>query len=176
MPFVVSLASLIAGGMMAGNSGNVVPAVLPTLALAAVIGLVNGLIVARLNVHGFIATLGMGLIISGYLATNYKGSSARRPWRSASSAPPASARSRSPRSSCWCAALPVLMLHRTRLGHHLYAVGGDTEVARISGIRMEVPVITAHVLCSVLAAMAGLLLASRLGVGSPPSAPRATTT
>ena len=38
------------------------------------IGLANGLIVSLLHVHGFIATLGTGLIISGYLATNYQGS------------------------------------------------------------------------------------------------------
>ena len=66
-----------------------------------------------------------------------------------------------------CAALAMLLLHRTRVGHHLYAVGGDITVARTSGIRVDVPVITAHVICSVLAGMAGLLLASRLGVGSP---------
>ena len=50
-----------------------------TLAVAAVIGLANGLLVSLLNVHGFIATLGMGLIISGYLATNYQGSHGSAP-------------------------------------------------------------------------------------------------
>jgi ribose transport system permease protein len=61
----------------------------------------------------------------------------------------------------------MLLLHRTWMGHHLYAVGGDISVARTSGIRIDAPVITAHVICSLLAGMAGLLLASRLGVGSP---------
>ena len=61
----------------------------------------------------------------------------------------------------------MLLLHRTRVGHHIYAVGGDRNVARMSGIHTPTPVITAHVICSVLAGMAGLLLASRLGVGSP---------
>ena len=59
------------------------------------------------------------------------------------------------------------MLRRTRLGHHLYAVGGNAEVARLSGLRTSVPIIAAHVLCSVLAAVAGLLLLARLSVGSP---------
>ncbi len=79
VPYVTSLASLIAAGVMANNPGNVLPGVLLTLGAAAVIGLANGLIVARLNVHGFIATLGMGLIISGYLATNFKGSFGQTP-------------------------------------------------------------------------------------------------
>jgi len=66
-----------------------------------------------------------------------------------------------------CALLAVVLLRRTRVGHHLYAVGGDAEVARLSGIHTSVPVITAHVLCSMLAATAGLLLLARLSVGSP---------
>jgi ribose transport system permease protein len=65
------------------------------------------------------------------------------------------------------AALAILMLRRTRLGHHLYAVGGNRDVARMSGLRTSVPVIAAHVLCSVLSGLAGLLLLARLGVGSP---------
>ena len=40
-------------------------------------------------------------------------------------------------------------------------------MARLSGVRTRPPLIVAHVLCSVFAGLAGLLLASRLGVGSP---------
>ena len=168
VPYVTSLASLIAAGVMANNPNNVLSGVLLTLGTAAVIGLANGLIVARLNVHGFIATLGVGLIISGYLATNFKGSFGQTPLAfrlvGATGIGPV------PISTIImlaCAGLAGLLLHRTRVGHHLYAVGGDIAVARTSGIRVDVPVITAHVICSVLAGMAGLLLASRLGVGSP---------
>jgi ribose transport system permease protein len=66
-----------------------------------------------------------------------------------------------------CALAAILLLRRTRLGHHLYAVGGNESVARMSGIRTWVPVVSAHVLCSVLTGLAGLLLLARLGVGSP---------
>ena len=65
------------------------------------------------------------------------------------------------------AVLVWFMLDRTRTGAHLYAVGGDPEIARLSGVRTRPPLVTAHVLCSVFAGLAGLLLASRLGVGSP---------
>jgi ribose transport system permease protein len=168
VPYVTSLASLIAAGVMANNPGNVLPGVLLTLGAAAVIGLANGLIVARLNVHGFIATLGMGLIISGYLASNYQGSHglAPRSFRLVGATQigpvPVSAL-----IMLGCALVAIVILRRTRLGHHLYAVGGSPEVARLSGIRTSVPVIAAHVLCSVLAALAGLLLLARLSVGSP---------
>ena len=167
VPFVASLTSVLAGGIMAGQSGNVVPAVLTALVVAAGIGLANGIIVSLLHVHGFIATLGTGLIISGYLATNYQGThgSAPRSFRlvGATQVGPVPV---STILMLGCALLAVVLLRRTRVGHHLYAVGGDAEVARLSGIHTSVPVVTAHVLCSMLAATAGLLLA-RLSVGSP---------
>ncbi len=168
VPFVTSLSSVVAGGIMAGQSGNVPKAVAVTLLVAVAIGLVNGLVVSLLGVHGFVATLGMGLIISGYLATHYQGShgSAPRSFRliGANQIGPVPV---STLIMLGCAAAAIVLLRRTRTGHHLYAVGGNREVARLSGIRTSVPVVVAHVLCSVLAAVAGLLLLARLSVGSP---------
>ena len=168
VPYVASLTSVLAGGVMAGGSGNVVAGVLVAVGVAAVIGLANGAIVAGLRVHGFVATLGVGLVISGYLATNYQGNhgSAPRSFRlvGALQVGPVPV---SFLIMLGCALAAILMLRRTRLGHHLYAVGGNREVARLSGIRTWVPVVGAHVLCSVLTALAGLLLLARLSVGSP---------
>ena len=168
VPFVVSLSSVLAAGIMAGQSGNVPRAVLVTIAVAVGIGLVNGLVVSLLGVHGFIATLGMGLIISGYLASNYQGShgSAPRSFRliGANQIGPVTV---STLIMLGCAAVAIVLLRKTRVGHHIYAVGGNREVARLSGIRTSLPVVVAHVLCSVLAAFAGLLLLARLSVGSP---------
>ena len=168
VPYVTSLTSLVAGTTMAGQTSNIVLGVAVALGVSALIGLANGLIVALLDVHGFIATLGMGLILAGYLGTNYKGSagSAPRDFRliGATNIGPVPV---STLIMLGCAALVILLLRRTRAGHHLYAVGGNREVARMSGIRTASPVVMAHVLCSVLAGMAGLLLLARLSVGSP---------
>jgi len=169
VPYVVSLSTLIAAGGMKGYDGNLAPATFNTLALCAVIGLAMGLIVSLLRVHGFIASLGVGLIVSGYLATNYQGSHG-------AAAPNLRLLGRTsiggvvPASFLIllaCTALVWLLLRYTRLGHHLYAVGGNSEVARMSGVRTAVPVVAAHVLCSLLAGLAGLLLLSRTGVGLP---------
>jgi ribose transport system permease protein len=168
VPYVVSLTSLLAAGIMANQPGNILPGVLVALAVAAAVGLVNGLVVSGLKVHGFIATLGTGLIISGYLATNYKGSSGQAPL--AFRLVGATGLGPVPISTLImlaCAGLVLLLLDRTRLGLSMYAVGGDLNVARMSGIRTSTPIIAAHIICSVLAGMAGLLLAARLGVGSP---------
>lgn len=168
VPFVVSLSSVLAGGIMAGQTSNIALGVVAALAVAVVFGLVNGLIVSLLHVHGFIATLGTGLVVSGYLGSNYQGSHGSAPYAfrllDATRIGPVPVATL---IMLACAGLAVLMLRRTRLGHHLYAVGGNADVARMSGVRTQVPIIAAHVICSVTAALAGLLLLARLGVGQP---------
>lgn len=168
VPYVMSLASLIAAQTMNGSDAMVIPAVLLTLAVAALIGLANGLIVTTLGVHGFVTTLGVGLILKGYIDTNYQGTAGSVPWSfqlfGATGIGPV------PISTIvmlLLAALVAVILARTRFGHHLFAVGGNSEVARLSGVREKFPLIGAHIGSSLCAAMAGLLLASRLGVGSP---------
>lgn len=168
VPYVISLSSLIAADTMAGDPRNIPAAVALTLTVAAAIGLLNGLIVTKLKVNGFIATLGVGLIIKGYLDTNYNGTSGSVPvefqFIGATGIGPV------PISTIimlFLALVVALLLQRTRTGNHLFAVGGSAEVARLSGLRTAQPIIVAHVVCSLCAALAGLLLASRLGVGSP---------
>lgn len=173
VPYVVSLTSLIAAQTMQGNTAMIVPAVLLTLGVAAVIGLANGLSVTVLKVHGFVTTLGVGLILKGYLDTNYKGTEGSVPKSfqmfGATGIGPV------PISTIVMLALAAVIafvLARSTFGHHLFAVGGDPEVARLSGVRAKLPLIMAHVLCSVTSGIAGLLLASRLGVGSPTVGPQ----
>nr|CEL22513.1 Ribose ABC transport system, permease protein RbsC (TC 3.A.1.2.1) [Kibdelosporangium sp. MJ126-NF4]CTQ89369.1 Ribose ABC transport system, permease protein RbsC (TC 3.A.1.2.1) [Kibdelosporangium sp. MJ126-NF4] len=166
--YLIGLCSLIAAETMAGDPGMIVPAVLLTVGFAALVGLVNGLVITALKVNAFIATLGVALIIRGYLENTYTG--------------PAGSVPRGfqhlgydrigpvPVSTVVMVALAVLVwwyLTRTKGGYHVYAVGGDAEVARLSGIRTGRTVVTMHVLCSVMAGLAALLLVSRLGSGAP---------
>lgn len=168
VPYVISLSSLLAAQAMNGEAANIAQGVILALAISALIGLANGFIVTSLRVNGFIATLGVGLIVKGYLDTNYKGSTGSVPsefqYVGATGIGPV------PISTIIMlvlAALIFVLLRRTRTGHHIYAVGGNIDVARLSGIRTSQPIIVAHMVCSVTAGLAGLLLASRLGVGSP---------
>ncbi|MBC2933888.1 ABC transporter permease [Nocardioides sp. zg-1228] len=169
VPYVVSLATVIAADGMKGLDGNLWPAIFNTLVLCALVGLVMGVVVSVFDVHGFIASLGVGLIVSGYLATNYQGSHG-------DASPALELLGRSGIAAVVptafilllvAALLVTLMLRYTRLGHHLYAIGGNRDVARMSGVRTTMPVVAAHVLCSLLAGVAGLLLLSRTGVGLP---------
>lgn len=166
--FVASLASLVAAGTMADRVTSIPTGVFFALAVGVGVGIVNGLIVSRLNVPPFMATLGVGLILSGYLATNYNGSFGNTPDEfqliGATRIGPLPV---STLIMIALAALVYLMLRRTRFGLHVYAVGGDLGVARLSGIRTTRTLVGVYITSSVFAALAGLLLASRTGVGSP---------
>lgn len=165
--YVVALSSLVAATTMAGDPSRIVLGVAAALAISAVIGLANGVIVGVLRVNPFITTLGVGLIVKGYLDTNYRGPAGEVP--SAFQAFGYTRMGFVPISTAVMLALAllaVLYLRRTRAGYHVYAVGGDAEVARLSGVRTTRVIVTAHVLCSVAAGIAGLLIAARFGTGS----------
>ncbi|MEV4582749.1 ABC transporter permease [Nonomuraea jabiensis] len=166
--YLISLTSLVAAEIMAGQDGNIVPAVAAVLAVSALVGLVNGLVITRLQVHAFIATLGVALIIRGVVDHLYDGPAGKVPESfqllgySRIGPIPVSA-------LLWAGVAVVawFLLSRTRLGYRIYAVGGNEEVARLSGIRTSRVIVLTHVLCSVCAGVAGLLLVSRLGAGAP---------
>ncbi|WP_309649682.1 ABC transporter permease subunit [Nocardioides sp.] len=63
----------------------------------------------------------------------------------------------------------TFILDRTRFGRHLYAVGGNAEAARRAGINVRRIKITAFVMCSMMAAISGILSASYAGKVSPGS-------
>ena len=64
-------------------------------------------------------------------------------------------------------AMVYLLLRRTVFGRRLYAVGASEEAARLSGVNVRWIKLGVYVLMGMLAAVAGLLLASRLGAGDP---------
>lgn len=170
--YVISLASLLAATTMDGDPGNVPFAVALVLAVGAGVGLANGLVITKLRVNAFIATLGTALILRGYIESR---------WDGPSGSVPDSFQSLGytrfgivPLSLFLLAAVVLLawfLLRNTRFGYRLYAVGGDEDVSRLSGVRTHRTIVVAHVLCSMLAALTGLFLASRLGTGTPTVGP-----
>lgn len=64
-------------------------------------------------------------------------------------------------------AVAWFVMERTIFGRYIYAVGGNRKAAELSGINVRLYRIAALVVCSVFAAVAGMLLASRLGSGQP---------
>jgi ribose transport system permease protein len=149
-----------------------VPAIALVLAVGAGIGLVNGLIITKLRVNAFIATLGMALIIKGLIDSRWDGPAGRVPDSFESFG--YTRFGIVPASVFLLAAVVIAvygLLRYTRFGYRIYAVGGDEDVSKLSGLRTHRTIIAAHVLCSLLAAVTGLFLASRLGAGTPTVGP-----
>jgi ribose transport system permease protein len=164
--YVAALASLIGATTMDGRSDRILLGIAAALGAAALVGLANGLIITKAKVNPFITTLGVGLIIKGYLDTKYKGPSGSIPeafrdfgYSRIGFVPISTA------VMLGVAVIGIVVLRRTRTGYRMFAVGGNDEVARLSGIRTDRTVIVAHVLCSVAAGLAGLLLAARFSTG-----------
>jgi ribose transport system permease protein len=62
-----------------------------------------------------------------------------------------------------------VLLHRTRFGQHLYAIGGNREAARYTGIPVRRNEVLVYLLCAMLAGLAGLIHASQLYSAEPAS-------
>jgi ribose transport system permease protein len=167
--YVVSLASLIGAETMNGDESRIVLGIGAVLLFGAGVGLVNGLVITKLRVNPFIATLGMALILSGYIESRWSGPAGGVPggfqntlgFDSWGPVPVSVVLLFAVVGLAW------FLLRSTRFGHRLYAVGGNEEVSKLSGVRTHRVLIGAHVLCAMAAAITGLFLASRLGAGSP---------
>jgi ribose transport system permease protein len=144
------------------------PAVAAVLAISAVVGVINGALISKLQVNPLIATLGVGLFLQGILSasfTNFAGSVPKEfqavAYGTIGIAP------FSVIGLFVLAFLAWFLLRATKFGAHLYALGGNSEGARLAGIRTDLVMIGAHMLCSLCAGLTGLYLASRLRSGAP---------
>jgi ribose/xylose/arabinose/galactoside ABC-type transport system permease subunit len=156
---VMALMSVVAASLMEGQDGLFLPVTLYCLAIAAAIGLVNGLLVTKLKIPAFIATLGMILVVQG-IRFVYTGGSPR------GSIPPAlrfiGGGMVGPVPAAvilWVVivAVFVILMRRTTFGREMYAVGGNRSAAHLSGVNVNGIIIAAYTLCSTLAGVAGLV-------------------
>lgn len=166
----VGSVSAAAGGVMAIAPGPLLAQVLMAVAFGVAIGLVNGLLVTRLGVNSFIATLGTMLAVRG-LALQFTGS---EPKALSNSIDAITLMAREPLGyslKSWVfvlvVALAAVFLTRTRTGRDMFAVGGNVEAARSVGINVEARKMLVFMMCSGIAALAGALDAMSLGTVDP---------
>ena len=165
---IVAMAAVLFSMMYnAGLPG--IAAIVLTVLIGAVFGLLNGFFVNTLNVPALIATLGTSTAIRGgaYLLTG---------------GIPVSGMPKSimtfAQGTLWVIPYPVLLLaavfaigalvlNKTKFGRHVYAVGGNAEASRLSGINITKIRYTAYIISGFTAAIAGMLLVSRTNTGQP---------
>jgi ribose transport system permease protein len=168
----VKITSILAAMSMQGSDERFFAGVLAALAVGAGIGLVNGLVVTKLRVEPFIATLGTGALVQGLalsIASTPKGRSS-----------PLLGDLYAQRflfdvylvtflvAAVWVVAWFVL--NRLRPGRHLYATGAAADVAGLSGVRVDRVRIGAFVVAGLLGGLAGLVTLAGSGIGDPNAA------
>ncbi|MGO3740957.1 ABC transporter permease [Kerstersia sp.] len=164
---VVSASVMVHASAALGPQAGVLLGVLAGLGAGALVGLVNGLCVAWLGIAPFMVTLATASMAGGLalLLTNgipvYGLPEGFVEWgRSLWLGVPA---------AVYLAALAIGLVAwvqgRTVLGVHLYAVGGNTQAARVSGLPVRRCQVLVYVACALLAAVASLLLTAQLGSG-----------
>jgi ribose transport system permease protein len=171
----ISLGSMAAlGAMMCCKFMTIgIPVVLSIvlgLAICAIIGFINGILVTRLKISSFIVTIGMHYAASGLALMitdrgypiyplpdifNQMGNA-------------------QPLGLSWaflCAMALILVfnfiLRKTIFGRKLYAVGDNSETARLAGIHVENMKTATFMISATLAGLAGLLLAAQMNTGNP---------
>jgi ribose/xylose/arabinose/galactoside ABC-type transport system permease subunit len=133
------------------------------------VGVVNGLIVTKLRVNPFIATLGMMVLVRGVVLLVTDG-------RPIYDLPPGfiaigGGSLFGIHYLIWILAVLFVIfhwiLHRTPYGVRVFASGGNREAAFLSGINVDRVTTSTYVWCGTLAGIAGVLLAARLESGNP---------
>lgn len=145
-------------------------AIIGTLVVGGLVGAVNGMIVTKLKVNPFITTLstmtilkGVAFVITGaFPITNLPKSFQMIGQGYIAGLVPIPVI-----IMVVCFAMGSFLLNKTYLGRDLYSVGGNAEASRLSGINVNRVKLIAFILCGVLGAVAGMILAARLNSGQP---------
>jgi len=166
----ISLVAVYATGFMENYSAfwMVAGMVVGLLLLGLLIGLVNANVVTRLNIAPFIATMGVGAILQGLVLLYAKkpGGTIVPGWEFFAE------------GKIGPVPFPVLflivlvavtwaLLTKTVWGRHVKATGGSELIARLSGVETHRVISYAYMFCSLIAAVTGLYLTSRMGAGDP---------
>jgi ribose transport system permease protein len=152
-------------------TGNVLLAAGAGLAFGLLIGALNGAIVTIVKINSFIATLAVSFIIFGFGYIVSDGA-ILRPTDTDAWSQLARTNILGITSATWVAIVVIaaswFALARTRYGRYVYAVGGNPEAARLTGVRVQWIVASVFVLAALAAALAGVLRASR-SISATPS-------
>lgn len=167
---VLALSTMVMGIVSVNLGVNPYLSILICLATGTLLGLVNGLLLTKLHLpHPFISTLGMQKMARGialvvtaaapislfpapvqFLGNNYIG--------------------RLPVSFVLVAVLYIcvyLFLTRTATGRYIYAVGGNKEASRLSGIKVNSILNMVYMMSGFTAALAGIVLVGRVNAAYP---------
>lgn len=151
----------------------IVPAIAISTLAGAAVGLGNGLLVVRVRIDSFIATLGVSSVLLAVIS-----------WISASQQIIGLSNSFQNIATNQVLGFPLsvyvmvavafvvwYILERTPVGRRVYATGGNIEAARLAGVRTSAVIAGALTACGAIAAFSGVLVTASLGAGDPTVGP-----
>jgi ribose transport system permease protein len=163
---IVALSSILVSGLQ--NSIPLPLAILVALLAGLVAGVINGFLIARFKLAPFIVTLATLGAIRGfvYVYSETPKTPSDPLFRQvlAGSVGPVSIGTI---TMLICFVVMWLFVNRTAAGRTIFAIGGNEEAVRLAGINVEWHIIMAYFISGLFSAMAGILLAARLGIAQP---------
>jgi ribose/xylose/arabinose/galactoside ABC-type transport system permease subunit len=167
-----AVTGVVAAGLSASHGWSPVAASAAGILAGVAIGGVNGALVTLLRVPDFIATLGtltalrgLAFVLAGGFAIRAEDPGLTWLARAEPAGVPLPIL-----ATLAVYAVLALVLSQTPAGRAFYAVGGGRATARLEGLRVGRTTCLAYMVCALLAAVAGLVLAARNAAGSPQAA------
>lgn len=166
---IIALSGCISAGCVARYNLPLPVALLMGLLVGLLVGMFNGAVISKTTIPAFIVTLATMNIAKG-LAYVYTGGSPVRvvtkEWQFLGA------------GYVGIFPTPVVILvivliitaiimNKTKMGRHMYAVGGNQQAAEFSGIKVEKVKFFVHAFSGLMAGLAGIVLASRMYSGQP---------
>lgn len=167
---IIALSGVITGGLIAFQGSSVTVAVIAGLLAGLAVGVFNGIVVAKTTIPPFIVTLatmniarGAAYVYTGgkpirvmsdqfnFIGSGYIGNYLPTPVF----------------YLIIILAISILIMNKTKLGRYIYAVGGNREAARFSGIKISKVLFFPYAFSGLMAGIAGIVLASRMFSGQP---------
>lgn len=165
---VISVTTVIAANFMGGSGYGIFLGLIFIFVMAITVGFINGFICNETNIPPLIATLGIANIIKG-INLLYK----REP---GGNIPDAIGKFILHKFNIFSTSIFlviiiylffVFFMSRTKFGLYTYALGGNETYARMSGVNIKNVRIGTYIISAVLASIAGIIIGSRTGNGSP---------
>lgn len=152
-------------------TNQVILGVVAGLITGAVVGLINGFLITKARIPSFLVTLGMmgairgvAMIITGTLAVQVYNTTYWKIFGDGSIGGVI------PVSIVWTIAVIIftfVLLKYSTLGRYIYATGGNIQAAKFTGVKTDRVIIWAFVITGILAALAGIVLSSRMHAARP---------
>jgi ribose/xylose/arabinose/galactoside ABC-type transport system permease subunit len=173
---LVALSTVVVAWVLGqeGMAGFPLTAAASAIAVCALFGALNGLLITRLRVVPFIVTLGMMLLARGVAKGLSREQKIDAPETSLNELLASLTEDKSwmlVPHGVWtlivASVFMALVLHYTRFGRHTFAIGSSEQTARLCGVAVDRVKTWLYTLCGAFAGLAGVMQFSRLTVGDP---------